>query len=212
MKLNIGSGESAVNGYVNIDFSPNVLLSKAPLLKLFLGRLNVLKPEHMKSWDRRILYRDARKLRYRPDSIELVYSSHFLEHIYFWEAQEFINSCFHFLKKGGAIRLALPDYRALAEKFILEYNSNPLDASMDFNRSLLSYPLEKSELVMFFLNSRFGHVHKWHPTEALVIDMLSKAGFTEVQPYDFQKGPYPNLDQIEHRSESTFYIQARKAS
>lgn len=210
MNLNIGSGENAVEGYTNLDYSPNVLLSRLPLLKSVMRWLKILKPEHMKSWDKRILYKDARKLKYPANSVNLIYSSHFLEHIYYWEAQELLKSCYKFLAPGGNIRLALPDYKLIAEGFIEQHKSEPLSASWDFNRSLLSYPFHKSEMVMFFLNSRFGHVHKWHPTESMVIEMLSKAGFAEAKSYRFQEGPYPDLDKLEHRSDFTFYVQARK--
>lgn len=210
MKLNIGSGENAVEGYINIDYSPNVLLSRVPLLKKLMRLLGLLKPEHMKSWDKRILYKDARKLSHPADSIDLIYSSHFLEHIYYWEAQELLKSCFKFLSPGGTIRLALPDYKLMAEEFIEKHKSDPLAASWEFNRSLLSYPFHKSEMVMFLLNSRFGHVHKWHPTPAMAEELLVSAGFKNPMLFQFQNGPYPELEKIEHRSEGTFYIQASK--
>jgi predicted SAM-dependent methyltransferase len=210
VNLNIGSGENAVEGYINLDYSPNVLLSRAPLLKSVMKWLKILKPEHMKSWDKSIVYKDARKLNYAETSVDLIYSSHFLEHIYYWEAQELLKSCYKFLAPGGTLRLALPDYKLMAEGFIEQHKTDPLAASWDFNRSLLSYPFHKAEMVMFFLNSRFGHVHKWHPTPAMAEELLINAGFKQVASFDFQKGPYPELEAIEHRSEGTFYIQASK--
>ena len=210
MKLNIGSGENAVDGYINIDYSPNVLLSRFPLLKTLLRSTGALRPEHMKRWDKRIQYKDARKLNYPENSIELIYSSHFLEHIYYWEAKELLSACFKFLAPGGTIRLALPDYSVMAENFIERLKSDPLGASWEFNRSLLSYPFHKAEMVMFLLNSRFGHVHKWHPTPAMAQELLLEAGFKNPMFFEFQKGPYPDLGAIEHRSEDTFYLQASK--
>lgn len=210
MRLNIGSGENAVEGYINLDYSPNVLLSRVPLLKTAMGGLKLLKPEHMKSWDKKIIYKDARKLKYPDNSIELIYSSHFLEHIYYWEAEALLKSCHRFLAPRGTIRLALPDYKLLAKDFIEKHEREPLEASWEFNQSLLSYPFHKSEMVMFFLNSRFGHVHKWHPTPAMAEELLTAAGFKNPKFFDFQNGPFPDLAEIEHRSEGTFYIQASK--
>lgn len=210
MKLNIGSGPNAVEGFVNLDFSPNVLLSRVPILKWALDKLGILKPEHMTVWDNSIKYKDARKLNYPRDSVEIIYSSHFLEHVYFWEAQEILISCHRFLKSDGVIRLALPDYKMMAEKFIEAHKTNELSASWDFNRSLLSYPFEKAEMFGFLLNSRFGHVHKWHPTAAIVKEMLSNAGFSNITIHSFREGPFPEIDKLEERSEGTFYIQAIK--
>lgn len=210
MKLNIGSGENAVDGYVNLDYSPNVILSRFPFLKSALNKAGVLKPEHLKTWDNKIKYKDARKIRYKTNSLEAIYSSHFLEHIHYWEAQELLNSCHKFLAPGGKIRLALPDYKQITEGFLREYMNDPITASWNFNRSLLSYPFQKSEMVMFFLNSRFGHVHKWHPTPAMAKELLVNAGFENPEFYDFQKGDFPDLESLEHRSEGTFFIQASK--
>ena len=210
MKLNIGSGENAVDGYINLDYSPNVLLSRFPLLKTMLRGVGVLRPEHMKLWDRRIQYKDARKLNYPENSVELIYSSHFLEHIYYWQASELITACYKFLAPGGTIRLALPDYTLVAKTFIEKLQRDPLEASWEFNRSLLSYPFHRSEMLMFLVNSRFGHVHKWHPTQAMAEELLLEAGFKNPMFFEFQKGPYPELEVIEHRSEATFYIQASK--
>jgi hypothetical protein len=41
-------------------------------------------------------------------------------------------------------------------------------------------------------------------------ELLINAGFKQAALFDFQKGPYPELKAIEHRSEGTFYIQASK--
>jgi hypothetical protein len=44
----------------------------------------------------------------------------------------------------------------------------------------------------------------------MVEEMLKRAGFTDPQLHSYQSGPYPDLGEIEHRSDGTFYIQAEK--
>jgi hypothetical protein len=80
----------------------------------------------------------------------------------------------------------------MAEGFIEEHKTDPLTASWDFNKSLLSYPFHKAEMVMFFLNSRFGHVHKWHPTPAMAEELLINAGFKHVAFLISRRAPTQN--------------------
>jgi ubiquinone/menaquinone biosynthesis C-methylase UbiE len=210
MKLNIGSGPDAVPGYVNLDYSPNVLLSRYPLIKRILRMLGIMNQEQMKTWDPSVKYSDARKLQFSENSIDYIFSSHFLEHIYYWEAQKVLRNCHKSLKPNGLIRLALPDYKLIASNFVENYDDNPVGASWEFNRSLLSHPLRESEKLSFFLNSRFGHIHKWHPTPALVKELLELVGFERVEFHSFRKGNFPELEKIEDRSEGTFYVEATK--
>ena len=210
MKLNIGSGAKAAEGYLNFDYSPNVILSRFPFLKALGKSFGILKPEHMTTWDRRVRYKDARKIRYPDNSIEAIYSSHFLEHVFFWQAQAFLDSSYRMLNKGGTIRLALPDYKEIAKEFVENYARDPYLASLEFNQNLLSYPLKKSDLFGFLLNSKFGHVHRWHPTEGLVSEMLKISGFRDIRSQTFQKGQFPDLEIIEERDTSTFYLEATK--
>jgi predicted SAM-dependent methyltransferase len=202
-----------VQGYENLDYAPNLLLNlvlaRLPLARAFFSATGLIKPEHMREWDKEVLYRDVRKLKYKPKSVELIYSSHFLEHVYFWEAQEILDKCFEILLPGGIARIALPDYQFGAEKFLADFTDNPLQASLDFQKSIASYPIEKPEHV-FPLLSRFGHVHKWYPTKALVEHMLWRSGFENPVFHSFQQGTFPDLDKIETASEGTFYVEVTK--
>jgi predicted SAM-dependent methyltransferase len=214
MRLNLGSGHKSVRGYENLDYAPNLLLNivlaRAPFAKAILSATGLVKPEHMREWDKDVLYRDVRKIKYKPQSVELIYSSHFLEHVYFWEAQEILDKCFKLLQTGGIMRLALPDYKFGAEKFLADFRDNPLQASLEFQRSLASYPIEKPEH-LFPLLSRFAHVHKWYPTKALVEDMLIRSGFDNPVFQNFQEGEFPELHYIETASEGTFYVEVTKS-
>ena len=210
MNVNLGSGSNAVQNWINIDRSPNVLLSRQPWLKHLLRHLNLIQPVHMTKWDPSIKFMDARKLRFRSESVDHFYSSHLLEHVFFWEAQEIIRNCYLQLRSGGMIRLALPDCKQMVENFNSALQNNPLEAARGLNESLLSYPLKKKDKHWFVLDSILGHVHKWQPTSELVEEMLIDAGFTEIQNCEFRAGRFPDLETLEIRSEGTFYIEAHK--
>ena len=59
-------------------------------------------------------------LPYDENTFELVYSSHFIEHIPRKEILNFLLECRRVLKPGGLIRLVLPDF----EKIVREYIAN----------------------------------------------------------------------------------------
>lgn len=197
---------------MDVDKSPNVILSKIPWLKTILFRVGLIKDVHMKSWDRTIKYGDARKIRFPEESVDCIYSSHLLEQVFFWEAQEILNSSHKMLRTGGSIRLALPDCKQMLVNFADLIHQDPLEAGLQMNRSLLNYPLIKSDKPWFLLDSFLGHVHKWQPTPEIAEKMLSDAGFTSVTRHKFREGDFLHLKLLEHRSEGTFYIEGRKGA
>jgi hypothetical protein len=93
-KINLACGNTYVtdNGWINLDYnstSPSV--RRADLL----GRLDL------------------------PDGgAELVYSSHFLEHIPRSEVSGFLGECFRVLAPGGGVRLVLPDLENICRTYL----------------------------------------------------------------------------------------------
>jgi predicted SAM-dependent methyltransferase len=94
--LNLGCGGHFIDAreWTNIDFSSSSSSVKA---------YNLLKgiPENC-------------------DAYDLVYHSHVLEHFSKKDGEKFIVECFRVLKKGGILRIAIPDLEQIARKY-LEY-------------------------------------------------------------------------------------------
>ena len=93
-KLNLACGKSYIkqNDWINIDYIPidnNVV------------RANLLD-----------------ELPFEADSIYLVYSSHFLEHIPKSQVVLFLSECFRIIQPGGVIRLVLPDFEKLCSEYL----------------------------------------------------------------------------------------------
>ncbi len=83
-------------------------------------------------------------LPFHEESMELVYTSHMIEHLPENSCQHFFNESYRLLKQGGVLRIEAPD----AEKIILEYKRN----NDDFFFNLLN----KEE------KSQFGRVLNTH--------------------------------------------------
>lgn len=90
--VNIACGDSYVDGWVNLDYVP---LSPAVIQANLLGRLPLA---------------DA--------AADVVYSSHFLEHIPRKRVAGFLAECFRVLRSGGLIRLVLPDLDELCREYL----------------------------------------------------------------------------------------------
>jgi len=92
--LNVACGDHFIldSSWENIDFAPK---SKA------IKQGDILKG-----------------LPYKDNTFEIVYSSHFVEHISRKDILDFLIECKRVLKPGGLIRLVLPDFEKIAREYI----------------------------------------------------------------------------------------------
>ncbi len=208
LRINLGSGNRGVPGWVCIDRSPSVLLSRMPVVKRALRRLGVLSEAHMTVWDPEIKRHDIRSLPYSDGSVDAVYSSHTLEHIYIDEARQVLRESARVLRPGGMIRIALPDATAIAQRF-LDGGDDP-DAGLEYNRALLAHPGSPLRGIGQITGLAGGHIHRWQPSAPMVKQMLEQAGFENVLDQTYKNGLLPDLASIETRPES-FFLEASKA-
>lgn len=55
---------------------------------------------------------------------DVVYHSHLLEHFNKYEGENMMYECFRVLKKGGTIRVVVPDLEKIARNYLCEFNKN----------------------------------------------------------------------------------------
>lgn len=162
----------------------------------------------MHAWDPDVRYGDIRRLRFASGSVDAVYCSHALEHLYLRDAQLVLAESKRVMRSGAVIRIALPDATELARRLLEGERRGDPDAGMRFNESLLAHPDEAPSGVRGLVGRAGGHIHRWQPTPGMVLAMLTAAGFTETERRDFRIGSLPDLAQIELRSEG-FFLEAR---
>jgi predicted SAM-dependent methyltransferase len=102
-KINLGCGNIYLteDGWTNYDYSPS---------HSSVQRANLFGP-----------------LPIQDESAELVYSSHFLEHIPYDLVQGFLSECYRILAPGGILRLVLPDLEELCQSYLLHRKNNEHD-------------------------------------------------------------------------------------
>lgn len=119
--------------------------------------------------------------KYPPNSADLIYASHILEHFNKWEYMEVLRRWYVVLKDGGVLRLAVPDF----EKIVMRYNQRkdldevrgPLYGGQNFPSNYHYYTWDYPSLASDLLEVGFSEVHRWdwRTTEHAHIDDNSQA-------------------------------------
>ena len=88
VKVNIACGTYVVPGWINYDRSLNIVLSRYKFLKKLLYTFRLTTREFYETtWPSNVIRRDVRKGLPLPDeSVDFIYSSHFIEHLAHEEA------------------------------------------------------------------------------------------------------------------------------
>ena len=180
VRVNIGCGQTPTPGWINFDNSPTVKIAKNPLINFLLNRIGILGPEHKRFINivkkANIQWADAaKKIPLENNSVDVVYSSHMLEHLDREEAQTFLKECLRILKPGGIVRLVVPDL----EKLVIDYINNR-DADLFIQRTLLAYTKPKTlkqKLLQLIVGYR-GHC--WMYDGESLKKLLHNAGFVKV--------------------------------
>jgi SAM-dependent methyltransferase len=202
MRVNLGCGLNAPDGWVNIDRSPSIALTRLHI-KPVLRRLGFAGP-HLAEWPSNIRRHDMTKgLPFADGSVQAIYSSHALEHVYLNEAQAVLRECFRVLRPDAIVRLALPDSEAMVRALL------DGGGGLRFNEDLAMHPLARPRLRAQLLRAVGAGIHRWQPTRDLVVDLLSQAGFEQIKEHGFCEGSLPDIQAVEHRDGSLF-IEAVK--
>lgn len=204
--LNLGSGQKAFNGWVNIDRSPGLVLDRLPVAKRLLHRFGLLAEAQMLPWPRTIRRLNIVKgLPFADRSVDAIYTSHTLEHLYLDDAQKVLGECQRVLKSGGCLRVALPDGEKWASDLISGYSDEDYSSGLTYNMRLGSHFFVRPVGLRRLTALLSGSTHKWQPTRDMVEELMLRAGFRKYQECSYREGALPDLEQVEDRPDSIFF-------
>jgi|SRR5579884_3233816 len=193
-RLNIGCGpNNVVPGWLNIDNSPSIIVSKIPVLKRFVcawpagvKRVNI-----------------TNGLPFAPNSLDYVYSSHTLEHLEAAKALFVLRECFRVLRPAGIVRIALPDLRRIVKDYLND--SDPLASHRFIERLVVKKTWR--DIV------HPGKSHEQMYDAASLLRWFELAGFTCAAVCNYQESRIPDIQQIElaERAHESLYVEAEKA-
>lgn len=216
--LNLGCGSICPQGWINVDGSFNAVSQKIPLLKSFTSKVL-----NRKVYDsRNIRYANLNKRwRFASCSIDVVYSSHVLEHLSISSAALFLDEAFRVLKPGGKVRIVVPDLYEIARSYVSNYESGNPDSDfvllekLNLHKENVYLPSESFAKKM--LNNLQGHPHqhKYMYSERSLERALEQRGFVNIQN-SLSYGHsllIENIRDVEYSNEyeASIYIEAEKS-
>lgn len=110
--------------------------------------------------------------------VDLIYSSHLIEHLDYRQAEKFLKECRRVMKKDAVIRIITPNAGELMEGL----KHGILDAFDEINDGCAN---AKSQMERFHALACSNHASMYDSTT--LINMLSAAGFSHVEHSEFRK-------------------------
>jgi predicted SAM-dependent methyltransferase len=210
MRINVGCGQTPTEGWRNFDNSLSLRLSKIPLLPYLLYRAGLLKSSQYRFIEyariNQIEYADATRGLPLPDgSVDVLYSSHMLEHLDQTGAELFLKEARRLLISGGIIRIVVPDLRKMARQYL-----DSGDAEAFLSASCQSQPQTGTivqRLRVLMVGTRH---HQWMYDGESLCRILLVHGFSDpgiLQPDETRIDAPGSLDLKERISESV-YVEA----
>ena len=128
-----------------------------------------------------------------PDeSADFLYSSHLLEHLYKEDGAHLIQEGFRTLRKGGRIRIVVPD--------------------LEYAFSLYRQGERERALDLFYLRACSGLLgrHAYMYDFDLLAALLTRSGFAQVERCVYQEGNLPDVRLLDHMPEESLFVEAVK--
>ncbi len=197
--VNLGCGLSVAPGWINVDASLNALIGGAPswILRVFYRASGANRYYSLEQYcgllqDHCFVFHDlARSFPFYAGSVDVIYSSHFFEHLFKNDAERLMRDAFAALRPGGVMRIAVPDLDYAIALFRMGQKQRMLD---DY----------------FFVDDLSSYLarHKYMYDFELLESALRRAGFQDVRRCAFQQGATPDLLLLDNRPDETLFVEA----
>lgn len=180
VRLNIGCGQRPTPDWTNYDNSPSVWLARWPVLPLLLYRLKLIDDHALEfvGFCRRNAIRHAdaaRRIPHDTASVDAIYTSHMVEHLDRLEARSFLAECRRVLRPGGVLRVAVPDLRNAAWRYLRLSDGDGFLRHLQFD---LDKPRGLSGRLRRFMTG--GRGHHWMYDSDTLPALIAEAHFADV--------------------------------
>lgn len=200
-RLNLGCGLAVAKGWLNVDGSLNSLFAPWPrfahraLYKLSGSNryyteeqyCSILGGNTFLHWDL------AYGLPFRDASVDFIFTSHFLEHLFRKDAVNILREAHRVLRPGGLIRISVPDLAHAVEMY--------------------AAGKKKEMLENYFFVEDLGSFlarHKYMYDFELLKEALAEAGFGNIRREAYRSGRVPDLEQLDNRPEDSLFVEAER--
>ncbi len=187
--VQFGAGAEAIQGWINFDSSPTLLIQKTPILGILLRkRLNCI-------FDKAIRYGDiVRGLPLKGSSVDVLFCSHVLEHLSYSDISTAMSNSFYYLKSGGLFRIIVPDLQKYIENYLKlkdqcrrdNCTSSEQAASWFIEATGLGEQGSRSGLKHRIYHAFSNSRHQWMYDRESLEHLLARHGFVDIK--EFSKG------------------------
>ncbi len=181
IRINIGCGQTPTKGWYNYDNSWSVRLARMNIVSQIIEKFKLLSKPQMEFIScvkkENIKWADATKhIPERDESVDVVYSSHMLEHFDKEEVKKFLHEAYRVLKSGGIIRLAVPNIRYFVDNYLKNGNADNFIKGTGLTKSKPKTLIEKLKYLV--LGDRH---HQWMYDGHSLCRILYLGGFQKPQ-------------------------------
>ena len=212
IRINIGCSDSPTEGWENFDYSLGLKFSKFYFFTKILYKLKLITPWQFKIAtfykSNNVKYANAaKKIPFKNNCVNVIYSSHMIEHLTRTGAKKFLNESYRVLKEEGIIRLAVPDLRRKAEEYLEDG-----DADRFVCETHMWFPENNSFSQKLYLILTGPKHHLWMYDFNSMSKLLKECGFKNIVRLEPRETtiPQPGRLNLEERAWDSFYVEAKK--
>jgi hypothetical protein len=180
--------------WINFDASPTLWLQRIPLFgHLFKRIVKPLFPDGVQFGD------IVKGLPVKGNSCSLIYCSHVLEHLSYFDFKVALKNTFSLLVPGGVFRLVMPDLEYYIERYI-KTDQDP-HAAMDFMKDSLLGVENRDKSIPGLLRKQFGnssHLWLWdYKSTKLELETIGFINIRKAFFGDSQEKPFVQIENAE---------------
>lgn len=210
LRINVGCGQTPTPGWKNYDNSVSVRLAQVPALHSILLSLKLLNKSQKEfiSFAQKADVRYANVTKHIPESqhsVDVLYTSHMLEHLDRNEANSFLKEARRVLTHGGIIRVAVPNIRFHIDNYLKSGDADSFIESTHLTRRKPNGLLNKARYLMIGDRN-----HQWMYDGKSLCLLLASAGF--VNPRVMEAGSTSIINpgdlNLSERSPESVFVEA----
>jgi len=203
-KVQFGCGFSAPEGWINYDSSPTLRFEKLPLLGQIYTRNKKRFPTNVRYGDVII------GLPEKTGSIDLLYSSHVLEHLALEDLRTALHNLFPLLRPGGTFRAVLPDLEFEIRRYLDDRTEQAASCFME--HTYLGQKTRKRGISALAMELFGNSKHLWMWDYKGLAHEFAAAGFVGIRRAQIGDSEVSGFDVVEDpgRWTNCLGIQAKK--
>jgi predicted SAM-dependent methyltransferase len=210
IRVNVGCGLSPTPGWLNFDNSFSVRVARLPVISPALRAIGLLTAnsaelaEMGRSGSVRFA-NAARRIPCAAGSVDVVYSSHMIEHLDRAEARGFLAEVRRVLRPGGVVRIAAPDLTRLVSDYVASGDADKFIAGSHLG---LDRPAGVRAWVKWTVVGPRHHL--WMYDAQSLTRLLREAGFAEATavPAGSTRIAEPGRLDLRERAAESVYVEA----